>query len=72
MNQNKLLLAAALLCTLVSTTRAQSQHPLDPLTSDEMKRAVQILIDNSVITGHDYFNIINLKEPPKKGILDWR
>jgi primary-amine oxidase len=70
MNQNNLLLAAALLCTIVS--RAQAPHPLDPLSSDEMKKVVQILKDNSVITGRDYFNIINLKEPPKKEILAYK
>ncbi len=72
MNQNNLLLAAALLCIFASTARAQSPHPLDPLTADEMKKVVQILKDNSTITGHDYFNIINLKEPPKKEILTYK
>lgn len=72
MNQNNLLLAAAFLCVFVSTTRAQSTHPLDPLTADEMKKVVQILKDNSTITGHDYFNIINLKEPPKKEVLAYK
>ena len=72
MNQNNLLLAAAMLCTLVSATRAQSPHPLDPLSSDEMKKVVRILKDNSTITGHDYFNIINLKEPPKKEMLAYK
>jgi primary-amine oxidase len=71
MNQNNLLLAAAL-CMLVSTVRAQSQHPLDPLTADEMKRVVQVLKDNQTITGRDYFNIINLREPPKKEVLSYK
>jgi primary-amine oxidase len=72
MNQNTLLLAAALLCSVVSASLAQSPHPLDPLTAGEMKEAVRILKDNNTITGHDYFNIINLKEPPKKEMLAYK
>src|SRR5258708_31944180 len=72
MNQNNLLLAAALLCIFASTARAQSPHPLDPLTADEMKKVVQILKDNSTITGHDSYKIINQKDPPKKEILTYK
>ena len=71
MNQNNLLLAAVL-CTFTAIAHAQTQHPLDPLTADEMKKVVQVLKDNQTITGHDYFNIINLKEPPKKEVLAYK
>src|ERR1700709_2559243 len=47
-------------------------HPLDPLNADEMQQVVQILKSTGTTTGHDYFNIINLKEPPKKEVLSWR
>lgn len=70
MIQNRLFLAVALLCSLLS--RAQSPHPLDPLSPDEIKKVVQILKDNHTISGRDYFNIINLKEPPKAEMLAYK
>lgn len=54
---------------------AQSQsptYPLDPLTANEMEKVVQILKDNHAISGQDIFNIINLKEPPKKEVLAYK
>lgn len=71
--------AAAVLCVLFTAalclpfTRAAAQsYPLDPLTGDEMQKVVQILKDNHLVTGHDYFNIINLREPPKKEVLSYK
>jgi primary-amine oxidase len=60
-----------LLAYLFTTASAQS-YPLDPLTATEMQKVVQILKDNHLITGSDYFNIINLKEPPKKEVLAYK
>jgi primary-amine oxidase len=63
------------LCLLPSLAGAQSDaptHPLDPLTAEEMRQVVGILTDNHLITGRDYFNIINLKEPPKKEVLAYK
>ncbi|HEY4337272.1 MAG TPA: hypothetical protein VGM89_15280, partial [Puia sp.] len=57
-----------LMCTL---THAQS-HPLDPLTPAEITKAVNILKVNNPVTVPIYFNIINLKEPPKKEVLAWQ
>jgi len=68
--RNHLLLAAAL-CATVSTIFAQS-YPLDPLTADEMQKAVQILRDEKLVTTNTWYNIINLKEPPKKEVLSWQ
>ena len=47
-------------------------HPLDPLTAAEMRKTVNILKTNGVASGKDLFNIINLKEPPKKEVLAYR
>jgi primary-amine oxidase len=47
-------------------------HPLDPLTAAEMKKVVQILKDSKTISGKDIFNIINLKEPPKAEVLNYK
>jgi primary-amine oxidase len=66
MLKNTFLLVLATL--LVSVANAQS-YPLDPLTPAEITKAVGIL--KPTITGHVYFNIINLKEPPKKEVLAW-
>ena len=74
----KIIIAAAIaLCLLLARVNAQSpasaqSYPLDPLTATEMQKVVQILRDNHLITGNDYFNIINLKEPPKKEVLSYK
>src|SRR5215471_10340420 len=50
----------------------EASHPLDPLTSDEMRKVVSILRSSGTISGHELFNIINLKEPPKKEVLAYK
>jgi primary-amine oxidase len=62
------IISAIALCLLFTAASAQT-YPLDPLTATEMQKVVQILKDNHLVTGSDYFNIINLKEPPKKEVL---
>ncbi|MDN5289564.1 MAG: hypothetical protein JWR38_5838 [Mucilaginibacter sp.] len=47
-------------------------YPLDPLTAAEIKKVVQILKDSKTTTGKDIFNIINLKEPPKAEVLNYK
>jgi primary-amine oxidase len=71
--QKKILasVSAAALCLLLIRASAQP-YPLDPLTATEMQKVVQILKDNHLVTGSDYFNIINLKEPPKKEVLAYK
>ena len=68
--RNQLLLAAAL-CVAVTKTQAQS-YPLDPLTAAEMQKTVQVLRDEKLVTPNTWYNIINLKEPPKKEVLAWQ
>lgn len=62
------LFASLLLLTAVANSQS---HPLDPLTPAEITKAVNILKSNTPV-GAIYFNIINLKEPPKKEVLAWR
>jgi primary-amine oxidase len=60
---------------LLCSAKAQSDnptYPLDPLTANEIGKVVQILRDNHATTGSDIFNIINLKEPPKKEVLAYK
>ena len=57
-------------CFLLSAQ--EISHPLDPLTSEEMRRVVSILKSSGTISGRDLFNIINLKEPPKKEVLNYK
>lgn len=59
------------LVLLSAVANAQS-HPLDPLTAAEMQTAVRILRENTHPVNPIYFNIINLKEPPKKEVLAWQ
>ena len=56
---------------LCATARAQS-YPLDPLTPAEITKAVAILKTDGHLLTIPYFNVINLKEPPKKEVLAWR
>jgi primary-amine oxidase len=71
------IISAIALCLLFTRVSAQSPasaqtYPLDPLTAAEMQKVVQILKDNHLVTGNEYFNIINLKEPPKKEVLSYK
>src|ERR1700743_3203326 len=68
--RNYLLLTAAL-CVAAAKTQAQS-YPLDPLNATEMQTALQILRDEKLVTPNTWYNIINLKEPPKKEVLSWQ
>jgi len=47
-------------------------YPLDPLTAAEMRKVVEILKSSGTTSGKDLFNVINLKEPPKKEVLAYK
>jgi primary-amine oxidase len=49
-----------------------SSYPLDPLTASEIRKVVSILEKNNVTSSKIFFNIINLKEPPKKEVLAYK
>jgi primary-amine oxidase len=71
MRKSFLCLCTASLSLLFTRVSAQS-YPLDPLTAAEMKNVVTILKSNHLITTNTYFNIINLKEPPKAEVLAYK
>jgi primary-amine oxidase len=64
------LLAAA--TTAALTTAHAQTYPLDPLTATEITRVTSILKDNHLVGETTYYNIINLKEPPKKEVQAWQ
>jgi primary-amine oxidase len=75
MRNSILFVSAAALCLLFTRVSAQSAvptYPLDPLTAAEMKNVVTILKSNHLTTTNTYFNIINLKEPPKAEVLAYQ
>jgi primary-amine oxidase len=59
------------LCVAISAANAQT-YPLDPLTAGEITRVTTILKDSHLVTEATYYNIINLKEPPKEEVLAWQ
>ena len=61
----------ALLFSSILPAKAQT-YPLDPLTAIEIDKVVDILQRTHTTTEGDFFNIINLKEPPKKEVLAYQ
>jgi len=47
-------------------------YPLDPLTAMEMRKVVAILKSSGTTSEKDIFNIINLKEPPKQEVIEYK
>src|SRR6266498_3981266 len=70
----KILLGLLSLFLCISEAKAQDStaYPLDPLTTGEIKKVVLILKNTKAITGKTFFNVINLKEPPKKEVLAYK
>ena len=62
---------ATLTIWLAASSTAQAQHPLDPLTADEIRTAAQTArADSRLATAS--FPAIELKEPPKAAVLGWQ
>ena len=59
------------LCAAVTAASAQT-YPLDPLTAAEITKVTTILKEAHLVTATTYYNIINLKEPPKKEVQAWQ
>lgn len=66
----KNILFSTLLAATFAVASAQT-YPLDPLTAAEITRVTTILKDNHLVTNTTCYNIINLKEPPKKEVQAW-
>ncbi|MGH2648510.1 MAG: hypothetical protein ACRDE8_13115, partial [Ginsengibacter sp.] len=69
-----MLVCMVTICLFISKAKAQSStaYPLDPLTSDEINKVVTILKNSNTVKGTSIFNVINLKEPPKKEVLAYK
>jgi len=67
----KSFITAAALCVAIGIVNAQT-YPLDPLTAGEITKVTTILKDNQLVTAATWYNIINLKEPPKKEVQAWQ
>lgn len=50
----------------------RENHPLDPLTAEELKLTVQILKRDKGLDDHYRFANISLLEPAKSIVLDYR
>lgn len=64
-------LAALLVFSTVPAVRAQApQHPLDPLSATEIRRAVSILEEEGRVQPETRFALIDLHEPPKSRVRE--
>ncbi|MSU60865.1 MAG: hypothetical protein EXS31_00470, partial [Pedosphaera sp.] len=51
---------------------AIAAHPLDPLSTNELRAAVEVLIKANKATTNTLFPIVALREPPKEKVLSWQ
>src|SRR5690349_17525589 len=66
---------ASIFITLCCNSFAQNSapvYPQDPLTAMEMRKVVAILKSSGTTSEKDLFNIINLKEPPKQEVIEYK
>jgi primary-amine oxidase len=70
MKKTVLLLVIALL--LSALAQAEPLHPLDPLTGDELRDAVNILKAAHRISASSRFPTLQLQEPDKNSVLRWQ
>ena len=47
-------------------------HPLEPLSADEIQKAFEVLKRDSRLPAGAFFPTLELKEPPKSQILEWK
>jgi len=57
---------------LASPASADSRHPLDGLTADEISTAVSVLRDDKKVDDGTRYPHILLEEPPKERLLAWK
>src|SRR4051812_41722148 len=50
---------------------AEPVHPLEPLSTNELRAAVEILLKESKVTTNTLFPIVTLQEPAKEKVLSW-
>src|SRR5690242_19902649 len=52
--------------------RRMAQHPLEPLSADELRQTASILRSEGLVLDTFRFASIELKEPPKGEVKAWR
>ena len=69
----KLLLCIILMATQSAVQAAQNaDHPLDPLSYQEVWRALEIIREAGLMDRETRFSQLILLEPPKRDVLKWR
>ena len=48
-----------------------AKAPLDPLTSEEIATAFQVIEESRDLPATSFFPIVSLQEPPKAEVLSW-
>ncbi len=67
------LLAGAILTASVLATRVfGAAHPLEPLSTNELRAAVEVLLQENKISTNTLLPIVTLREPPKEKVLAWK
>ena len=65
-------LVCALISFSLSLSAQEAQHPLDPLSRDEIAETVELLRTAGHVDNATRFPSITLKEPPKAAVLAWQ
>ena len=73
MNNNKILSLLLLIATTPLTAASQTaEYPLDPMTWSEHWTVLEVLRDNGHLDGETRFSMVNLREPAKQSVLEWK
>ncbi|MCW5559323.1 MAG: hypothetical protein KIT22_16025, partial [Verrucomicrobiae bacterium] len=67
----RLLVFMALIC-LRSPAVIAATHPLEPLSTDELRSAVEVVLSQGKVPTNAFFPIVALREPPKGLLLQWQ
>jgi Cu2+-containing amine oxidase len=66
------LLAGAILTAIELATRVfGAAHPLEPLSTNELRAAVEVLLKENKISTNTLLPMVTLREPPKEKVLSW-
>jgi primary-amine oxidase len=62
----------AVLCLLATIMCVRAAHPLEPLSTTEMRAAVEVLLNEQKAGASTVFPFVALHEPAKADVLAWR
>lgn len=65
-------LAALMLSVALPLSPAAGPHPLDPLSGEEIARAIGVLVESGRTDRTTRVSTVALAEPDKQAVLDWR